>query len=313
MITKEISNISVILFFITKLIVPWYINYMKKLLLISILLIFSIAHAQTTEVYQEKNKFGLMRDGEKITEAKYTKLIRLKDSSYLFCLRGKYGIISSDGEILVEPNFRQAQRFIGKFAKLGKSGKYALFDENGDIIIDREYSSIDILYGRMFLVGKNYKYGLISFDGDIILAPVAQDIYMPEKNILKIKYDGNWYEIKQKQGEMNLPEDILFAVNNDNFKIIQLIENPVVSAGYGVISVSDYFIKLFSSISPAYEETIDELLFDYGADTVGILLHPMWIIKFPLTYSKNYFNTLKASNNGPLSDVKTNLKNKITK
>ena len=38
-----------------------------------------------------------------------------------------------------------------------------------------------------------------------------------------------------------------------------------------------------------------------------------WIIKFPAVYAKNYFNILKAYDTGPLSDVKTNLKNKITK
>ena len=286
---------------------------MKKLLYIFMALIFSFVYAQNTEVYEHKGKFGLISGNEKITEAKYSKLVRLRDSSYLFCLRGKYGIMTSDGKVLVEPKYPQAQRFIGKYAKLGKGRKYAIFDDKGDLIVDREYSSIDLLYGRMFLVSKNYKYGLISFDGDIILAPVAQDIYMPDKNILKIKYDGNWYEIRQKEGEMTLPDDIMLALDNDNFKIIQIIENPITSAGYGVVSVGDYFIKLFSSISPAYEQTIDELLFDYGADTVGILIHPMWLLKFPISYSKNYFNILKASDTGPLSDVKTNLKNKITK
>lgn len=286
---------------------------MKKLLYIFVVLFFSLVYAQTTEIYEQKGKFGLISGDNKITEAKYSKLIKLKDDSYLFCLRKKYGIISKDGEILVEPKYSQAQRFIGKYAKLGRGGKYAIFDEKGDLIVDRDYSSIDLLYGRMFLVGKNYKYGLISFDGDIILAPIAQDIYMPEKNILKIKYEGNWYEIQQKKGEMTLPEDIMLAVNNDDFNIVQIIENPITSAGYGVVSAGDYFIKLFSSISPAYEQTIDELLFDYGADTVGVLIHPMWILKFPISYSKNYFNILKASDTGPLSDVKTSLKNKITK
>ncbi len=286
---------------------------MKKLFILFIMLIFSFACAQDTQVYSVKNKFGLIKGDEKITPAKYSKLIKLRDESFLFCLKGKYGIISKDGEILVEPKYTQAQRFIGKYAKLGKNRKYAIFNEQGDLIVDRDYSSIDLLYGGMFLVGKNYKYGLISFDGDIILAPVAQDIYMPDKNTLKIKYDGNWYEIKSEKGITELPEDIMFLIDNDNFKIVQIIENPLASAGYGVVSTSDYLIKLFSSISPAYEQTIDELLFDYGADTVGILIHPMWIIKFPLSYTKNYFNILKASDTGPLSDVKTNLKNKITK
>ena len=286
---------------------------MKKLFLLFIILIFSYTSVQATEVYSVKNKFGLIKDGEKITPAKYSKLIKLRDTSFLFCLRGKYGIISSDGEILVKPEYTQAQRFIGKFAKLGRNGKYAIYDETGDLIVDREYSSIDLLYGGMFLVSKNYKYGLISFGGDIILAPIAQDIYMPDKNIMKIKYDGNWYEIQSTKGELVLPDDITFAIDNDNFNIIQIIENPIYSAGYGVVSTGDYFIKIFSSISPAYEKTIDELIFDYGADTVGILMKSSWLIKFPIVYAKNYFDIVKASDNGPLSDVKTNLRNKITK
>ena len=286
---------------------------MKKLLILFILLIFSSVLAEQTDVYSVKNKFGLIKGDEKITPAKYSKLIKLRDESFLFCLKGKYGIISKDGEILVEPTFAQAQRFLGKFAKLGRGGKYAIFDETGDLIVDREYSSIELLYGGMFLVGKNYKYGLISFKGDIILAPVAQDIYMPDRNTLKIKYDGIWYEIKSDKGITEIPEDIMFAIDNDNIKIIQIIESPIASAGYGVVSTGDYFIKLFSSISPAYEQTIDELIFNYGADTVGILIKSNWLLKFPIVYTKNYFNILKASDNGPLADVKTNLKNKITK
>ena len=40
---------------------------------------------------------------------------------------------------------------------------------------------------------------------------------------------------------------------------------------------------------------IDELIFDYGADTVGILIKSNWLLKFPFAYAKNYFNILKAS------------------
>ena len=58
---------------------------MKKLLYISILLVFSFAYAQSSEVYEQKGKFGLISGSEKITEAKYSKLIKLRDNSYLFC------------------------------------------------------------------------------------------------------------------------------------------------------------------------------------------------------------------------------------
>lgn len=284
-----------------------------KILIIALMLIQSAFCSEAySEVYSEENKFGLQQeDGAKITEAIYNKLIRLGDNSYLFMYKTKYGIISKTGEILVQPKYTQAQRYVGRFAKLGRTGRYGLFDEKGQAIIAPEYSSIDILYGHMFLVKKGYKYGLISFEGDILLAPVADDIYMPEANILKIRYDNEWYEITQvSKDTMELPKDL--EVNNKgDFRIIKLVENPVASTGYGLVSASDYFIKIFSSISPAYESTIDELILSHGADTAAILLKPVWLIKFPFVYAKNYANNFKTPNNGPLADVKANLKNKL--
>ena len=290
---------------------------MKKLLLCLICIFMlsgaSYAIEELISTYSEDNKFGLIQGEDKITEAKYSKLIRLGDSSWLCLYKNKYGIIDNSGNVLVEPKFTSAQRFVGKYAKLGSRGTYAIYDDKGDLIIDKEYTSIDILYGRMFLVRKNYKYGLIGFNGDILLAPVADDIYMPKPNVIKIQYDGVWYEISQPNREViEIPNEILSASEmNNNFTINQIIENPITSAGYGVVSLSDYLIKIVSSISPAYEQTIDELILAHGADTASILIKSSWLFKFPFVYGKNYINNLKTPNNGPFADVKANLKNKI--
>lgn len=291
---------------------------MKKLILSILFLLTSSLSAfaldEITQAYGGNNKFGLIKNNQKITQAIYKKLIRLGDSSWLFLRGSKYGIISNEGEILVEPKFTQAYRFSGgRFAKLGSGNKYALFNEFGQALTTQEYSSIDILYGKMFLVEKNYKYGLISYDGDIILAPIADDIYMPKPNVIKIQYDNTWYEIEQKNKDMiELPTTITDINENDkNLKITKLAQKPIASTGYGIVSASDYFIKMFSSISPAYEQTIDELILNHGADTATILIKSSWLLKFPYTYGKNYINILKAPNNGPLSDVKNNLKSKI--
>ncbi len=47
-----------------------------------------------------------------------------------------------------------------------------------------------------------------------------------------------------------------------------------------------------------------------GADAVSIYLKLSWIPKYPFVFAKNYYNTLKNPNNGPLSEVKANLMNK---
>ena len=286
-------------------------SIMKKIFFAIFLTIFFI-YSANAEVYCENNKFGLKVDDEKITDPVFTKLIRLKNDSYLFCFKSKYGIIKENGEILVEPKYSRAQRLLGHYAKLGKSGKYALYDETGDMILDEEYSSIELLFGRMFLVGKNYKYGLVSFDGDIIMAPVADDIYMPEKNTIKILYEGSWYTIEQKDKKIiDLPIDF-FEYNAEEFSALKLIEQPITTTGYGIVSAGDYLIKIFSSISPAYEQTIDELIYDHGADSASILLKTSWLAKFPFVYTKNYFNTFKDPYNGPFSSAKTTLRRKLS-
>ena len=139
-------------------------------------------------------------------------------------------------------------------------------------------------------------------------------IYMPKPNIMKILHKGIWYEIEQKnRNEIELPQDIKDIVLDNDFKITKIVNKPIQSVGYGVISVGDYFIKMFSSISPSYEQTIDELVLNHGADTAGILLNPSWFSKFPFVYVKNYFQNIKSPNNGPFSDVKENLRDEINK
>ncbi len=285
-----------------------------KIIFISLMFVFSTFSAlANVEVYVENEKFGLKEDDKIITEAKYSKLIKLEDKSFLFQYKNKYGIMSKDGTILVKPKYTQAHRYAGRFAVLGKNNRFGLYNADGTALLDDEYSLIQILYGKMFLIQKNYKYGLISFDGDIVLAPIADDIYMPKANTLKIKYDGVWYEIVQEDRvEFDLNNDVMnFDITDDNITVSKIIQNPIPSAGLGVVSTSDYFIKIFSSISPSYEQTIDELVLNNGADAVNILLKCSWLVKFPFVYTKNYINNFKTPNNGPLSEVKIILKNKI--
>lgn len=289
---------------------------MRKILAIvvflNLLLGACFAATDAVVVYSENNKFGLMKGDVRLTEPIYLKLINLKDDSYICLYKNKFGIISKDAQILVKPKYKNAERFVGRFAKLGLKDKYVLYDENGNKILDDKYSDISLLYGRMFLVKKNYKYGLTTFDGDILLAPIADDIYMPKANVLMISLDNVWYEIQQKsKNTIELPNELELLEKSKDFTITTIVENPVVSAGYGVVSAGDYFIKMFSSISPSYEATIDELLLSHGADTANILLKSWWFVRFPMVYTKNYINNFKTPNNGPLSDVKTSLKEKI--
>ena len=303
---------------------------MKKLVLtLFLVLLFSSQNtfAQTQEplkaqltmqdvVVFSNNKntlFGLKdKSGNIVVDAQYKKLIRLGTSSWIINKKDKYGIMDSSGNILVEPKFRHVDRMMLKYVKLGNENDYGVYDEKGEIILPNEYMTINMLFGGMFLIKKNYKYGVADRNGNIILKPIFDEIYMPKPNIMRIEYNGQWYEIEQiAGGEIELPEDVKNIKENRNFKVTEFVKDPLTASGYSAVTFTDYFLKIFSSISPSHEETIDELMLSQGADTVNIFIKCTWLPKYPFTFAKKYYHNIRTPNNGPLSNVKSDLKKKL--
>lgn len=303
---------------------------MKKLILtLFLVLLFSSQNtfAQTQEplkaqltmqdvVVFSNNKntlFGLKdKSGNIVVDAQYKKLIRLGTSSWIINKKNKYGIMDSSGNILVEPKFRHVDRMMLKYVKLGNENDYGVYDEKGEIILPNEYMTINMLFGGMFLIKKNYKYGVADRNGNIILKPIFDEIYMPKPNIMRIEYNGQWYEIEQiAGGEIELPEDVKNIKENKNFKVTEFVKDPLTASGYSAVTFTDYFLKIFSSISPSHEETIDELMLSQGADTVNIFIKCTWLPKYPFTFAKKYYHNIRTPNNGPLSNVKSDLKKKL--
>lgn len=291
---------------------------MKKFLLIlSFILLLQnsayTAESQTMQVFSEKNLFGLKDlSGNVIVHPEYKKLIKLGKSSYIVQKKNRFGMIDSYGNYLVEPKYTHTERVLGKYAKFGNDSNYGLYNADGQMILPHEYSKIDLLFGGMFLTYKNYKYGVVDFSGRTILENKFDDIYMPKSNIMRIKYEGEWYEIERiASEELQLPEDITSVKTDKNFKVTNLITDTGAVSGYSVLTFTDYLIKVFSSISPAHEETIDELMLSQGAETVSIFIKLSWLPKYPFTYAKKYFSNLRNPYNGPLVDVRNELKQKI--
>lgn len=286
---------------------------MKKFLIILSLIILFQNTVQAGVFSNDKGLFGIKdNDGNITVAAQYNKLIILGETSYIVSKRNKFGLIDKNGNVLVPIKYSTAERLLGRYLKIGKGSKFGLYNEDGQELLPVEYSTIDILFGGMFLVSKNYKYGVVDSKGTTLLETKFDDIYMPKSNIMRIKYNGQWYEIENVTSEsLELPKNVQEIKGNKDFAITEIIEHPAVTTGYSVVTLTDYFIKIFSSISPAHEETVDELMFSKGADAVGVVMKFSWIPKYPVFFVKNYCHNLKNPNNGPLSGVKSELRKKI--
>lgn len=300
---------------------------MKKILILAMICLLSqsSAFAQSVydcnlrmsdvHVYSEKTLFGFKSAEGKITlKAAYKKIIRLGDQNWLVQKKNKFGIMDSCGNYLVAPKFRHAERFFGKYALLGNDKDYGLFSEKGDIIIPPEYQKIAPLFNNMFLTCKDYKYGVTDKDGKILLDNDFDDIYMPNPKTMKIKYEGEWFEIERSAhtSDITLPKNVKqVTYGNKDYKITYLITDTGLISGYSALTATDYFLKVFSSISPAYEQTIDDLMLSNGADTFSIFIKLGWIPRFPYTYAKKYAQNIRTPNNGPLSDIRDEVKKQM--
>lgn len=274
-----------------------------------------VAHKMSdVVVYSDEGNFGLKdKAGNIVVDADYKKLIRLGNTSWIIQKKNRFGIMDCDGNYLVKPKYRHVERVFGKYAKLGNENDYGLYDETGKTIIPPEFSSIEPLFGQMFVTCKNYKYGIVNEKGEQLLENEFDDLYMPNPHSLRVRYQGEWYQIEQATSQdIELPEGVQkVTINNKEFKVTHLVANTGYFSGYYTLTAADYILKILSSISPAYEQTIDELMFSQGADGVSAFVKFGWIPKFPVTYIRKYYNNFRDPNSGPLSDLRYDLKRQI--
>ena len=262
-------------------------------------------------VYSQDGLFGLKDKKDNIVvDAQYKKLIRVGNSSWIVQKKNKFGLIDTNGNFLVQLKYRHVERVFGKYVKLGNDNDFGLHDEFGNVIIPHEYSMIEPLFGSKFLTCRKYKYGVVDSEGKELLANEYDDIYMPKPDVLRVNYEGEWYQLeKWTDDSIELPNEVQKVQINDNdFKVTHLVVNTGLVSGYSALTVADYALKVVSSISPAYEQTIDELMLSQGAETVSIFVKLGWIPKFPFTYAKKYYQNFRNPNSGLFSNVRKDIK-----
>ena len=265
------------------------------------------------EVFSNDKYFGLKdKDGNILVAPEYSKLVMVGKTGWIIQKHGKFGLMNSKGEYILEPRYRHVDRLLGRYVKIGNDSDFGIYNEFGDEILPPEYNSIDLLYGKMFLTYKNFRYGVSDFNGNVLIDNVCDDIYMPSKDVMKIKYLGEWYEIEDVSAEkLALPDTINNMKKNSTLKVSDIVADTGAISGYSLLTFSDYVIKIVSSISPAHEEAIDDLLFSHGVDTVDMIMKFSWVPKYPVTFAKKYYTPLRSPLNGPLAEIRSGLKRQI--
>lgn len=262
---------------------------------------------QPIKVYKTENKFGLKSGDVEITKAEYTKLIKLGENAFIVQKRNRYGLINKEGKILVPIKYRWADRVASNLVKLGNDFNFGIYDDNGNAILKPEYMTIERISKDCFLTCKNFKYGLVTLNGQVILQNKFDSIFIPDEKTLVIQYKGEWYELDiLERANVNLDKE-----KDSKNSIGEVIVRTSAISGYSVVTFTDYILKLFSSISPAYEATIDELMFSKGADAVPVIMKFSWLPKMPFTLLKNYYKNIRYKDNEILTPAKNYFEKRI--
>lgn len=261
-------------------------------------------------VYQSKNMFGLKSAEKDLTKAEYKKMIRLGDNAWIVQKKNRYGLIDNNGEYLIPPKYRWADRVAKNLVKLGNDNDYGVYDEFGTPVIAPEYSLIERISKDFFLTCKNYKYGLVDLSGKIVLRNDFDSIFIPDENTLVIRYNGEWYKLDVIQ-QSEIGFELKQSKKDGDTSFNELMVKTCAISGYSVLTFTDYVLKLFSSISPAYEASIDELMFAKGGDAISVIMNFTWLPKLPFTYLKNYYKNIRKQENDVLSQPRNFFKKRI--
>ncbi len=287
---------------------------MKKglITLLALVSLTSMAYADIVrpEVYCYNKKFGLKLENTEITKPEYSKIIKLGDNAWIIQYKHKYGIMNHKGEYIIKPKYRWADRVAQNLVKLGNDNDYGVYDDKGNIIIPPEYSLIERISKDFFITCKNYKYGLIDLFGNIVLRNDFDTIFIPNEGTLVLQYQGEWYKLSiVKEDGINF--EVKPSEEEDGNSLGEIMVKTSAVSGYTVLTFTDYVLKLFSSLSPAYEATIDELMFAKGGDAVSVIMNFTWLPKLPFTYLKNYYKSIRRQDSDVLSQPRNYLRKKI--
>lgn len=197
--------------------------------------------------YKENNKFGLDREGKKITQPIFDSIPLLFPGASVtnFYQNGKQGMLSLNGTILLEAKYDEVK--FGNLMNKGeqlflvkKNNKYSVIDVNEENRLSAEYDYID--YTSMtdipvLLVKLNNKYGVIDLNDNVIE---------------KIVYDNAKIKIGMIEKGDNILRDFIRLGNQKDTVFIMPGKKGIQKAS--LINMKNILVKL--------DGDVNEILYD---------------------------------------------------
>lgn len=116
---------------------------------------------------------------------------KFTDGKATVVVDNKYGVIDSDGNYVIYPDFDELLTLSGGCVVFKKDGKYGYMKADGKIIIEPVYDYLSNFKNGIAVFGFKDKHGVVKSDGTEILAAEYKRIDVLDNGLVKVTKDDN--------------------------------------------------------------------------------------------------------------------------
>lgn len=187
----------------------------------------TISSASETIIYSS--------EGEPVVSGKFENTVFFNDSLIRVQIRGKQGLIKTNGDWVLNPVFDTIDEKDGLILTL-ISGKIGCYDPVINELIRTEYEARIERIGDYYLAKKDGYYGVIDYAKSEIISFDYEEIRQWNDSTYLVKQDGDYLIIDaEEESVYEEMESVKLLVENDRHKMYQYIKD----GRYGLIS-SEY-------------------------------------------------------------------------
>ena len=140
-----------------------------------------------------------------ITAGKFNIIGNFEDHRAIVVSNGKYGLMGSSGDILIEPQYRALTQNGDYVAALLANNQWILLDTLGKRLTPKSYDRIAPFNGDHFVVKNQRYYGALARDGKEIISCVYDSIVQHQGDRLVVRFHGDYGIIDMKENWLTPP------------------------------------------------------------------------------------------------------------
>lgn len=272
--------------------------------------LYRITEIDSEDIYiigAENGKYGLIKNDKKIIENEYQALTYTESNNTIIALKGKkYGVISTDGKILVPFEYKQID-ITGEYIYATTNDEnIKIFDSNGqETNMSENLAIVNIL-------NTEYKLYIETKDGK-----TTYDIYKNETKITKNEYSyiqylyDNYFIAANTNGKLGIIDDNENNKIEFNYNSIQRIENTdmiqVLNNNTNITEIYSKEIEKICELKDAVIESEKEYIKLYNNEEIKYITKDEKEVKNTEVFINNKIFANKLGNKWGFVDINGNI------